>query len=83
MISDLGDPYNKMELVSFMSASKCYMGECGIRGGWMELTNVDPAVQANLYKALSARLCPSSLGQVVLDCVVSITISLHIHLVFN
>ncbi|CAB3222029.1 unnamed protein product [Arctia plantaginis] len=70
VINDLGDPYNKLEMASFMSASKCYMGECGIRGGWMELTNMDPGVQANLYKALSARLCPSSLGQVVMDCVV-------------
>lgn len=37
---------------------------CGYRGGYCELLNFDPAVQAQLYKALSARLCPPLMGQV-------------------
>ncbi|CAB3222031.1 unnamed protein product [Arctia plantaginis] len=69
VITEMGPPYNKLELASFMSASKGYMGECGIRGGWMELMNLDPGVQANLYKAMSAMLCPSAIGQTVMDCV--------------
>ncbi|XP_026734187.1 alanine aminotransferase 1-like isoform X3 [Trichoplusia ni] len=70
VITEMGAPYCKeQELVSFMSISKGYMGECGLRGGWMEIINLDPAVQAHLYKALSAILCPTSLGQAAVDCV--------------
>ena len=67
----MGAPYNQIELASFMSISKGYMGECGLRGGWMELVNLDADVQANLYKAISAMLCPTTLGQTAVDCVVS------------
>ncbi|XP_075978982.1 alanine aminotransferase 1-like [Anticarsia gemmatalis] len=69
VMTEMGAPYNKIELASFMSVSKGYMGECGLRGGWMELCNLDPGVQANLYKAISAMLCPTTLGQAVVECV--------------
>lgn len=68
----MGAPYSGMELASFMSVSKGYMGECGLRGGWMELMNLQPTVQAHLYKTISAMLCPSVLGQSVVDCVVGL-----------
>ena len=58
------------ELVSMMSASKGYMGECGLRGGYGELANFTPEVRAVFYKMLSARLCSSVLGQVTMSCVV-------------
>lgn len=60
----------KSELVSMMSSSKGYMGECGLRGGYGELHNFDPNIRAVFYKLLSARLCSSVLGQIALDCVV-------------
>ncbi|KAL0871556.1 hypothetical protein ABMA27_004091 [Loxostege sticticalis] len=70
VLTEMGEPYVKeIELASFMSVSKGYMGECGLRGGWMELVNMDPVVQANLYKAISAMLCPTTLGQTAVDCV--------------
>ncbi|XP_075989498.1 alanine aminotransferase 1-like [Anticarsia gemmatalis] len=69
VLNELGSPYNQVELASFMSMSKGYMGECGLRGGWMELVNMDPKVKANLYKSIFARLCPTTLGQAVVDCV--------------
>ncbi|KAJ8715840.1 hypothetical protein PYW08_013125 [Mythimna loreyi] len=69
VMTEMGAPYNSIELASFMSISKGYMGECGLRGGWMELVNLDPDVQANLYKAISAMLCPTTLGQTAVDCV--------------
>lgn len=59
------------ELVSMMSASKGYMGECGLRGGYGEMVNFSPDVQAVFYKLLSARLCCSVLGQVTMSCVVN------------
>ncbi|KAL3320346.1 glycerol-3-phosphate O-acyltransferase 2 [Cichlidogyrus casuarinus] len=72
VLHSLGQPYaNEVQLASFMSISKGYMGECGLRGGYCELVNFDPGVQAELYKCLSARLCPSLLGQLALDVVMS------------
>ncbi|XP_028162089.1 alanine aminotransferase 1 isoform X3 [Ostrinia furnacalis] len=70
VLREMGGPYDKeVELASFMSVSKGYVGECGLRGGWMELVNMEPVVQANLYKAISAMLCPTTLGQTTVDCV--------------
>jgi alanine transaminase len=42
------------------------MGECGIRGGYAELVNFDPEVQSMLLKSISAKLCPTVIGQVIL-----------------
>ncbi|KAJ2943493.1 hypothetical protein O0L34_g16601 [Tuta absoluta] len=68
---DLGGEYaKKQELASFLSCSKGYMGECGLRGGYAELVNFDKDVQANLYKGISSTLCPTVLGQIALDLVV-------------
>ena len=46
------------------------MGECGLRGGYCELVNLDPLVKQMFLKMLSARLCSSVLGQIALDCIV-------------
>lgn len=40
------------------------MGECGLRGGYSEVINLDPNVKAMLLKSISAMLCPTVLGQV-------------------
>jgi aspartate/methionine/tyrosine aminotransferase len=41
----MGGPISKeLELVSFHTVSKGYFGECGQRGGYLEMTNVHPAV---------------------------------------
>lgn len=47
------------------------MGECGIRGGYAEIINMDPEVMKVLLKSISAMLCPTVLGQVVMDVVVN------------
>merc|ERR1719500_1392133 len=54
-----------------MSCSKGYMGECGIRGGYAEVVNMDPGVMAMLQKSISAKLCPTVLGQACMDLVVN------------
>ncbi|KAK3887198.1 hypothetical protein Pcinc_008679 [Petrolisthes cinctipes] len=69
--SEMGAPYNQMELASFMSCSKGYMGECGLRGGYAEVTNMDPEVKTMYLKSISAKLCPTTLGQAVMACVVN------------
>eukprot|EP01052_Picozoa_sp_SAG31_P011934 SAG31_NODE_688_length_12807_cov_6.395814_2_plen_175_part_00 len=54
----------KLEMISFHSISKGFLGECGIRGGYFELYNLDPAIKANLYKLASISLCSNTHGQV-------------------
>ncbi|XP_069686059.1 alanine aminotransferase 1 isoform X2 [Periplaneta americana] len=71
VLMEMGEPYNQMELASFMSCSKGYMGECGLRGGYTEVINLDPNVKAMLLKSISAMLCPTVLGQSVMDVVVN------------
>ena len=36
VMSEMGAPYCDMEMASFMSCSKGYMGECGMRGGYVD-----------------------------------------------
>ena len=72
MVHEMGEPYSSMELASFMSCSKGYMGECGIRGGYAEICNIDPAVNAMLNKSISAKLCPTVVGQVNTACILKL-----------
>ena len=68
---EMGAPYCKMELASFMSASKGFMGECGFRGGYAEIINLRPDVKAIFLKSISAKLCPPVIGQAVIDTIVN------------
>lgn len=43
------------------------MGECGIRGGYVELLNLHPDVRAMFQKSISAQLCPTTVGQAAID----------------
>jgi len=72
---EMGAPYNELETASFMTCSKGYMGECGIRGGYAEVINMDPAVFAMLQKSISAKLCPTVVGQACMDVVVNPPVS--------
>ncbi len=40
------------------------MGECGLRGGYVEFHNLDPEVYVLFKKMISAKLCSTVLGQV-------------------
>lgn len=64
VIHDLGAPYNEQELVSFNSTSKGLLGECGLRGGYMELENFDPYVLNQILKLRTICLCSNSIGQI-------------------
>ncbi|XP_071397430.1 alanine aminotransferase 2-like [Centroberyx affinis] len=45
VLAEMGPPFSDtVELASFHSASKGFMGECGLRGGYVELVNLDPAI---------------------------------------
>eukprot|EP01024_Parvocaulis_polyphysoides_P067160 TRINITY_DN7970_c0_g1_i7.p1 TRINITY_DN7970_c0_g1~~TRINITY_DN7970_c0_g1_i7.p1 ORF type:complete len:506 (-),score=88.36 TRINITY_DN7970_c0_g1_i7:298-1815(-) len=54
--------YN-VPLVSYHSTSKGFYGECGRRGGFMELVNFPEDVMAQLNKLVSINLCPNLNGQ--------------------
>nr|XP_031295779.1 alanine aminotransferase 1 isoform X2 [Camelus dromedarius] len=72
VLMEMGPPYAaQQELASFHSISKGYMGECGFRGGYVEVVNMDAMVKQQLLKLRSVRLCPTMPGQVLLDMVVS------------
>lgn len=41
VLAEMGPPYNnEVEMISFHSISKGLMGECGLRGGYMEIHNL-------------------------------------------
>uniref|UniRef100_A0A672J6B3 alanine transaminase n=1 Tax=Salarias fasciatus TaxID=181472 RepID=A0A672J6B3_SALFA len=72
VLFEMGPEYSEtVELASFHSTSKCYMGECGFRGGYMEIINMDDDVKAQLTKLVSVRLCPPVPGQALMDLVVN------------
>uniref|UniRef100_A0A668TU04 alanine transaminase n=1 Tax=Oreochromis aureus TaxID=47969 RepID=A0A668TU04_OREAU len=59
VLSEMGKTYAEtMELVSFHSISTAYIGECGLRGGYMEVVNIDPAVKKCLNFTPSAPVLP-------------------------
>merc|ERR1719428_1728722 len=62
---------DKVELVSFHSTSKGIIGECGMRGGYLELVNIHPETKDQVYKSLSVNLCSNLPGQVMCDMMVN------------
>jgi alanine transaminase len=54
----------RVQLASFHSTSKGFIGECGLRGGYFELVGFEPEVQAQLLKLVSIGLCSNTLGQI-------------------
>jgi alanine transaminase len=64
-------PYNTAELFSFHSISKGFVGECGLRGGYLEMTNIDPAVKAQIQKLQTIFLCSNTIGQISTDLMIN------------
>jgi alanine transaminase len=62
---------DKVELVSFHSTSKGIMGECGMRGGYLELCNIHAETKEEVYKSLSVNLCSNLPGQVITEIMVN------------
>ncbi len=53
-----------VSLFSFHSCSKGFLGECGQRGGYMEIRNIPAEVVAQITKLQSVSLCSNLTGQV-------------------
>lgn len=60
-----------ISLVSFQSVSKGYYGECGKRGGYMEVTGFIPEIREQIYKLASVNLCSNISGQILASLVMS------------
>lgn len=58
-------------LFSFHSVSKGFLGECGHRGGYLEVRNMSDDVYAELIKLQSIGLCSNVGGQIVACLMVS------------
>ncbi|XP_062284845.1 alanine aminotransferase 2-like isoform X1 [Scomber scombrus] len=72
VLAEMGPPLSDtLELASFHSASKGPMGECGLRGGYVELVNVDPDVMKYVYTVFSTDTCAPATGQLALDLMIN------------
>ena len=56
-----------VELMSFHSCSKGLLGECGVRGGYVEFHNFEPEVVAQYNKLRCISICSNSIGQILMD----------------
>ena len=63
--SDVAVP-GGLQLASLQSTSKGFTGECGRRGGYMEVCGVDAEVRGELYKLASLTLCANTTGQLLI-----------------
>lgn len=63
--------YDNVQLASLHSTSKGVSGECGQRGGYMELTGFTHEIRQVVLKLASISLCPVVTGQALVDLMVS------------
>ncbi|XP_013855877.1 alanine aminotransferase 2 [Austrofundulus limnaeus] len=67
VLYQMGEPYSDtVELVSIHSISTARMGECGLRGGYMEVINMDPGV-VQFLRSMQAPSSPPVLPQLALE----------------
>ena len=61
----------EVPLFSLHSTSKGFIGECGLRGGYLEIRNSAPEVLEQLLKVRSIGLCSNTVGQIATYLMVS------------
>jgi aspartate/methionine/tyrosine aminotransferase len=69
VLHDLGE--RDVTLFSFHSVSKGFLGECGHRGGYLEMRNVPDDVARELAKLQSISLCSNLPGQLAVYAMVA------------
>ncbi|AOA63257.1 Alanine transaminase [Komagataella phaffii CBS 7435] len=65
------DLYKNIQLASLHSTSKGISGECGQRGGYMELIGFDESVLEQITKLSSISLCPVVTGQALVELMIN------------
>ena len=68
---DMGEEAKDVQIFSFHSTSKGFMGECGRRGGYMHIMGFDEKVYQQIVKLWSINICANVDGQVALDLMVN------------
>ena len=69
VLHDQKDIASSVPIASTHSISKGFYGECGRRGGYVELTNFPNAVLGQLGKLASISLCSNVAGQIAMAMV--------------
>lgn len=65
------EKYKNVQLASLHSTSKGMIGECGQRGGYMEIVGFQDSVVAQILKLASISLCPPVVGQALVSLMVN------------
>ena len=65
------EKYKNVQLASLHSTSKGMIGECGQRGGYMEVVGFEESVIAQILKLASISLCPPVVGQALVSLMVN------------
>ncbi|XP_056410880.1 alanine aminotransferase 2-like [Hyla sarda] len=69
VLYEMGPKYReRVQIISVNSISKGISGECGVRAGYIEFVNIDPAVFEVLYILKSFHI-PSAIGTLMLEVV--------------
>lgn len=63
--------YDSVSWISLLLHCSGYYGECGKRGGYMEITGFSPEVREQIYKLASVNLCSNISGQILASLVMS------------
>jgi alanine transaminase len=65
VLSSKGSIPKETQVVSLHTVSKGMFGECGRRGGYMELLNIPNDARAQVEKLLALQLSPNNCGQIM------------------
>lgn len=66
-----GKVAEETQLLTFHTVSKGSLGECGLRGGFVELMNIPEDVVGEMYKLASINLSPNVPGQIAMGVLVN------------
>lgn len=65
------ETYKNVQLASLHSTSKGFSGECGQRGGYMELVGFDQEIHDIIFKLASINLCSVVSGQALVELMIN------------
>ena len=71
VLSKLPYPYNQTIIFSCNSTSKGVFGECGMRGGYLDMINIPEQLIEPINKLKLLDVCPNISGQVTTDIMVA------------
>lgn len=71
LLAEKPETYKNVQLASLHSTSKGVSGECGQRGGYMELVGFSQEVRDIIFKLASINLCPVVSGQALVELMIN------------